>query len=929
MKPTLQDPSAWGRISQYLDRVLHLAPDERESWLGELAKTRPTLANGLRKLIEERDELNARGFLENSPVVENEVASLQPALLEIAQRWAGRETSDFLQEMASPGTATPRNLAGTLVGPYRLLREIGHGGMSSVWLAERSDGQMKRQVALKLPHMGHRDLQPAERFTRERDILAALSHSNIARLYDAGLSESGQPYLAMEYVSGSTLDSHCDTACLPIRERLRVFLQVLEAVQFAHSQLIIHRDLKPSNILATPQGRVMLLDFGVAKLLRDTASQDHLTRFAGRMLTLEYASPEQISGEGLGIGSDIYSLGVVLYELLCGERPYRLKRESAASLEEAILTQEPLRPSHVSISEFSAHARGTIAGKLRRALAGDLDTIALKALKKHPNERYLSIDAFKQDIVNHLNRVPVSARPDSRWYHFSRFVSRHRIPVGGGTLALLAIVASAVVAARQAGEASRERDRALALAQRNTAVTEFLGAVITEAAGSHKPITVGDMLARSERLALADTRGDHENRAAVLAMIAEQYQSLGSTKKATQLLGRALALLGSSQRSELRSQLTCQQAVLTSAGRKELALRVISDEIEQLHSAPRSEAECLLYRAYISGNSGDTAAGLRDAKQALDRLLQAGHVPIAIEALFLGALGHSYQLDGQNRQADEYFARSLREYAAVGRDRSPDALVVRSNWAVASGAAGTPRRALALYDEALAILAERDPGGSPPAYVVHNRARSLHLLGRFAESRAAFEWGLQLAIRQESHEFQGYCLLGLASVAADLHDRTGAAMYLQRFEELPDTVTGEKSSLWPVQMLVHGKLDIEAGAFEAALIDFDRALRRSSGPNAFTAQLGKAEAELLAGNASGAASNAQLALGMATSLQGGVPYSNRTGLAWLMLGRALREGGKSVEAHAAFEVATRHLSNTVDTGHPALLEARRLLTTAI
>jgi serine/threonine-protein kinase len=322
--------------------------------------------------------------------------------------------------------------------------------MSSVWLAERSDGQMKRQVALKLPHMGHRDLQLPERFARERDILAALNHSNIARLYDAGVSESGQPYLAMEYVSGAALDSHCDTACLPVRERLRMFLQVLEAVQFAHSHLIIHRDLKPSNLLATPQGQVMLLDFGVAKLLRDTAGEDRLTQFAGRLLTLEYASPEQITGEGLGIGSDIYSLGVVLYELLCGARPYRLKRESAASLEEAILGQEPLRPSHVSISESTAQARGTSAGKLRRVLTGDLDNIALKALKKHPNERYVSIDAFKQDIVNHLNRVPVSARPDGRWYHFSRFVSRHRLPVSVGSLALLAIVASAVVAVWQA-----------------------------------------------------------------------------------------------------------------------------------------------------------------------------------------------------------------------------------------------------------------------------------------------------------------------------------------------------------------------------------------------------------------------------------------------------------------------------------------------
>lgn len=815
-------------------------------------------------------------------------------------------------------------LADTSVGPYRLLCEVGRGGMSRVWLAERCDGQMKRQVALKLPHMGHRDLQLAERFTRERDILAALNHSNIARLYDAGVSESGQPYLAMEYVSGAALDSHCDTACLPVRERLRMFLQVLEAVQFAHSQLIIHRDLKPSNLLATPQGHVMLLDFGVAKLLRDAAGEDRLTEFTGRLLTLEYASPEQITGEGLSIGSDIYSLGVVLYELLCGECPYRLKRESAASLEEAIVTQTPLRPSQVSISESTAQARGTSAGKLRRALAGDLDTIVLKALKKHPSERYLSIDAFKQDIVNHLNRVPVSARPDSRWYHFSRFVSRHRVPVSVGSLALLAIVASAVVAVWQAGVASRERDRAFALALRNSAVTEFLGTVITEAAGSDKPITVNDMLARSEKLALADTSGNRENRAAVLAMIAEQHQALGSSGRAAELLGRALALIGESPQSELRSQLVCQQAFLTATpGRTDLALRTISHELEQLHSDPRSGAECLLYRAYISENSGDTTTGLRDARQALETLRQAEQVPITTEALFLGALGHSYQLNGQNRQADEYFERSLREYAAVGRDRSPDALVVMNNWALVSGAAGTPKRAVALYDQALAIVEERDPGGSPPAYMIHNRARSLQLVGRFAESRAAFELGEQLALRQENHELQGYCLLGLAGVAADLHDGTAAATYLQKFSLLPGTVAGEEGPLWPAQLLVRGKLRIEDGRYDAALLDFDEALRGSSGLSAFAARLGKAEAELLAGNAIGAVSDAQVALDQAASLQGGLPYSNRTGLAWLMLGRALRETGDSGRADAAFESATWHLANTVETDHPALLEARR------
>lgn len=909
MTSALQDPSAWERIGPYLDQALNLSPDERESWLGKIAATAPTVAAEVRKLLEERDALDARGFLANLPLVPSEVSSIHAAFMEIAL----------------PRPPALPDQPGAVVGPYRLLREIGHGGTSIVWLAERSDGQIKRQFALKLPHIGLRNLQLAERFTRERDILAALSHANIARLYDAGVAESGQPYLAMEYVTGSTLDAHCNTACLTIRERLRVFLQVLEAVQFAHSQLVIHRDLKPSNILVTPQGRVMLLDFGIAKLLGNAKGADRLTQFAGRMLTPEYASPEQIAGEGLGIGSDIYSLGVVLYELLAGERPYRLKRPTAAAIEEAILTQEPSRPSQAPISEAVARARATTQDKLRRTLAGDLDTIVLKALKKRPEERYLSVDALKQDILNHLNRIPVSARPDSHWYHFSRFVSRHRVAVSVGSLALLAIVGSALVAVWQARDAAQQRDRAVALASRNAAVTDFLGTVITEAAGSNKPVTVRDMLTRSEQLALTDKGGNRENRAAVLAMIAGQYHVMGSSPKAAQLIGQALALLGTSKQSDLRSQLVCQHAFLRwSTAGKEVALQAITGELGKLQSDPRSAAECLLYRAYIEEDSGKEADGLRDARQAIERLGQADQVPATTEALFLAALAQAYEITGQNRLANEYFEKSLRRYADVGRDRSSAALSARNNMGRLAGAAGMPLRAVAIFDEALAIVRELAPTNSPPASMTSNRARSLEIAGRYPEARAAFQQGLQLALEQGNLRFRGFCLLGLVSLAVDVSDAPAATAYLTEFDQLPAVFTDEASVLFPTLMFSRGRLDILEGRLDAALADFERALSHSTGPNVVTARLGKADTELLLGRIEASTADAHEALNMAVLLQGGVPYSHRTGLAWLTLGRALQRAGDSVQARAAFESAIRHLSNTVVADHPALVEARRL-----
>jgi serine/threonine-protein kinase len=273
-------------------------------------------------------------------------------------RRASAETDDILGTLpkftlAADAADQARSVAsvvdGEIVGAYRLVREIGHGGMSTVWLAVRTDEQIKRPVALKLPHIHLNRQQFADRFARERDILAELTHPNIARLYDAGVTEAGQPFLAIEYIDGMPVTEYCDRRRLPIRARIDLFLQILGAVQYAHSHLVIHRDLKPSNILAAQDGRVTLLDFGIAKLIPEgPASETQLTLLGGRALTPDYASPEQIAGEPLSTSSDVYSLGVVLYELLTGVRPYRLKRDSRGALEDAILSVDPLRPGQAA-----------------------------------------------------------------------------------------------------------------------------------------------------------------------------------------------------------------------------------------------------------------------------------------------------------------------------------------------------------------------------------------------------------------------------------------------------------------------------------------------------------------------------------------------------------------------------------------------------
>lgn len=435
--------TTWSTLSKLLDEALDLEPAARAVWLERLTTTQPALAPSVRKLLAAH---------------------------------ASSETADVLARLpalASKSGAATRSTSlvpGERIGPYRLKRELGTGGMADVWLAERADGAFARDVALKLPMLSRLRRDLALRFARERDILARLEHPNIARLYDAGVASDGLPYLAMEYVDGRPITEYCNTHRLGVPQRLRLFGQVLDAVQYAHASLVIHRDIKPSNILVTAGGDVRLLDFGIAKLLADEAAHEtQLTQLSGRALTPDYASPEQIKGAPLTIATDLYSLGVVLYELLVGSRPYRLKVQSVAQLEQAIIDAEPQRPSSAATVE-SADMRATNQQRLVRALAGDLDTIVLKTLAKSPAERYSTVAEFAQDLRNHVTGLPVRAQPASWRYRAGKFALRNRLAVGAaGTIGVILVIATGVslwqarVAMQQTTVAQRESQRAQAV----------------------------------------------------------------------------------------------------------------------------------------------------------------------------------------------------------------------------------------------------------------------------------------------------------------------------------------------------------------------------------------------------------------------------------------------------------------------------------
>jgi serine/threonine protein kinase len=393
------------------------------------------------------DDAGRRRWLETLPAEYQDLfAPLRQALLqEFNDSSDGRNLATFLESAdEQDGRVEPTGLqTGDRVGPYELIRLLGAGGMAEVWLAKRADGAFNREVALKLPSMTRvrRDLE--QRFIRERDILATLEHPHIARLYDAGIDPQGLPYLSMEYVQGELLTDWCDANRLDIRARLRLFLQVLEAVQYAHERQVIHRDLKPSNILVTKAGQVRLLDFGVATLLDDgeAAGQTPLTTVYGQVLTPIYSSPELIRGDPVTAKSDIYSLGVVLFELLTGDRPYRLNAgASRAILEQAIAAAEVRKPS-TQILQEAWGARGVTHEQLTRQLRGDVDRIVLKSLEKEPQARYASAAAMADDVQRYLDGKPISARPPRLSYRLGKFLRRNRPVVSVGAGAAILVIA--------------------------------------------------------------------------------------------------------------------------------------------------------------------------------------------------------------------------------------------------------------------------------------------------------------------------------------------------------------------------------------------------------------------------------------------------------------------------------------------------------
>jgi serine/threonine protein kinase len=399
------DPSRWRKIEDLFHKALEQPEPERQHWLENACAGDDSLLREVESLLD---------------------SEKSDASLSIREHVAGAATA-----MAD---ALERDSLPRKVGPYRLLRQIGRGGMGTVYLAERADGAFEQQVAVKMVQPGMDTEFILARFRRERRVLARFDHRNIGRLLDGGTTSDGIPYFVMEYIDGDWITRYCDSNTLSVEERLRLFLRVCSAVHYAHLQFVVHRDLKPGNILVDFKGEPKLLDFGICKLLyREASADNHDTGTLGMpLLTPEYASPEQVRGEPINIASDVYSLGAVLYELLTGARPHVFPKLTPQVVEQVVCQQDVSAPSEV-VRQPSK--------KLSARLRGDLDNIVLQAMRKEPTRRYQTVEQFAADIRNHLSDRPITARPDTFTYRSGKFLSRNRLWALGSVALVIAFAA--------------------------------------------------------------------------------------------------------------------------------------------------------------------------------------------------------------------------------------------------------------------------------------------------------------------------------------------------------------------------------------------------------------------------------------------------------------------------------------------------------
>ena len=914
--PTL-DPDRWRDAIPYVDQALDLPEEECAAWLNALRVRDAALAADVQTLLDEYRSLTRDGFLGRSPVA-----------------------------MAGEPLVEGRTL-----GAYTLVSPIGQGGMGSVWLARRSDGRYERSVAIKFPRIAL-PASGGERFKREGSLLGRLAHPHIADLIDAGVSPNGQPYLVLEHVDGKPLDQYCDERRLGLEARLRVFLDVLAAVDHAHAHLIVHRDIKPPNILVTADGHVKLLDFGIAKLLAsdaDAGAAEPLTREGGAAMTPEYAAPEQVTGGAVTTATDVYALGVVLYLLLTGRHPAGTGTRSPAELIKAIVETVPTRPSAVVELDSSgvghdspavrASRRSLNPEKLRRALRGDLDTLVAKALKKDPRERYGSVAAFADDVRRYLRHEPLSARPDTLGYRAGKFVRRNRLSVALTTVALAATVAGVAGILIQARTARRQRDFALRQWSQAEAINdldEFLGGEI----GSSIP---GETLDLAEHVLGLRQGGNPADRVEILIQLSSRSPLEKGNARHRRMAEEAYALSREVPEPAIRAKAACQLgmalAVESVMSEKTLVPRaeaLIREGLGELPADPqyaRERAFCLQNGSYVSRTAGsidEAISRMRQAQQALD---QAPSRSDAFELRVSQGLADALRFQGRWGEACAEYEKLSSRLTALGRGETGLGYSTDYKWGQSLNLLGRPQEAEKLVHLAIVGFSESedDPDVLPWQLVTH--AQALRDLGQLQRSAAEAEHAYAVAMKKDEQAFVTQALLLRASIERLGGNLDRARDLLAEAEpRLRGSLPAGDVGLAPL-LSEQGLLAAARGNATTGLELMNQAVSIAE-PAARTAHKGielvprfltyRSEIELQLGRTDDAVADANRALALIQDVIQQGRASSSAGHAYLALGHALQAQNRPDQALAAFRSAVENLQSTLGPDHPDTRSARQL-----
>jgi eukaryotic-like serine/threonine-protein kinase len=903
---TLPDRQRWARLNPLLEELLDLDAGRRKARLAELRAQGATLADELESLLCSADRVAASDFL------------------------AGNVLAD---------SAPPTTLVGEQIGAYVIEAPLGQGGTGSVWRARRADGRYDGAVAIKLLHLSLIGRAGAARFEREGAILARLTHPNIAHLLDAGVTPSGQPFLVLELVEGQRIDHHCDTRRLNVLQRLALFDDVLSAVAQAHSHLVIHRDIKPNNILVSAEGRVKLLDFGIAKLLQQGAEDSPITAEGQRALTPEYAAPEQMRGALVTTATDVYALGVLLYQLLAGRHPTAFEASSEAEVIRATLDTEPVRMTSALTANNVAADRNTTLPRLRRQLHGDLENIVARALRKEPSQRYQTVAELADDLRRYRAHEPVRARADSLAYRIAKFVRRRRGPVAAALLVMLTLTAGltgtltqARRAEAQALRAQHERDNALRQLAYAASANQFISFLLEE--GSDKPFTTSELLARGEALVEQQFRADPAQQANLNLILASLYAQADQRVKAEAVLLRAQTVARGGSDLALQAEIECELAGQRGwSGSFDQARAKIDAAIATLRAAPELDrdtfAKCLFARSQINKISGDAKAALADAQAALDTLGPPRSHQRLTAIYIRAALAEARSGVGELAKAVGDYEQAIAELDDMGRGNTRLMAVMHTNLGANLVSAGQTLRAVRAYERALRLFRGFGDIGAIPTLEA-NYAAQLVELGRAHDAIPLVEHARAQATANGNQRLAA--IVSLRGAPAWCATRA-----LERCSELLSSAESGFTATLPanhfrfgILKMVQAQLDLARAdlprarrGLKQAVAIFDAATDKSSIDIQALSLLARTEQQL--GELDAAEADAARAVTRARDAMAGFERSRWLGSALVALGMVQKSRGDSAAAQTSWRAALAELQATLGESAPATDEVHRLM----